>query len=302
LEVAISNQQSAIDNRQAAIQSAIGNAIVIRQLSIRKSAICNLQSPMIDSHCHLADEAFEADLDDVVARAKEAGLTAALVILAAGDEAEAARAEKVRAAWPAVRFATGVHPHNAGPFAGRPNDAAAAVVAHARPFAACAVGEIGLDYHYDYAPREVQREVFSAQLAIAKHLGRPVIIHTREATDDTFEILRAADDVRGVFHCFTGDAVMARRALDIGFHVSFSGIVTFPRAESIREAAKLVPDDRLLAETDSPYLAPAPYRGKRNEPAYVARVVEALAAARGATAAHVAERTRLNFDGLFGAC
>jgi TatD DNase family protein len=257
---------------------------------------------MIDSHCHLADEGFENDLDAVVARAKEAGLTGALVILAAGDEAEAARARKVREAWGVVRFATGVHPHNAGPFAGRAADAAAAVVAHATSFAACAVGEIGLDYHYDYAPRDVQREVFAAQLAMAKHLERPVIIHTREATDDTFEILTQASGVRGVFHCFTGDAAMARRALDIGFHVSFSGIVTFPKAGSIRDAAKLVPDDRLLAETDSPYLAPAPFRGKRNEPAYVARVVEALAAVRGATAAHVAERTSLNFAGLFGAC
>jgi len=257
---------------------------------------------MIDSHCHLADEAFESDLEGVVARAKEAGLTGALVILAAGDQAEAARAHKVREAWGAVRFATGVHPHTAGVFAERPIDAARAVVEHAKPFGACAVGEIGLDYHYDYAPRGVQQEVFAAQLATAKHLGQPVIIHTREATDDTFEILARAGGVRGVFHCFTGDAAMARRALDIGFHVSFSGIVTFPKAGAIREAAMLVPDDRLLVETDSPYLAPVPFRGKRNEPAHVARVVEALAALRGAIPARLAERTSLNFDGLFGPC
>jgi TatD DNase family protein len=257
---------------------------------------------VVDSHCHLADDAFEADLDAVVARAKDAGLTGALVILAAGDEAEAARARKVQAAWNAIRFATGVHPHSAGTFAGRPNEAAAATVEHGKAFTTCAVGEIGLDYHYDFAPRDLQREVFSAQLAIAKHLGRPVIIHTREATDDTFDILARAGGVRGVFHCFTGDAAMARRALDIGFHVSFSGIVTFPKAESIREAAKLVPDDRLLVETDSPYLAPAPFRGKRNEPAHVARVVEAVAAVRGAAPAQVAERTSLNFDALFGPC
>ena len=261
-----------------------------------------LPDHMIDSHCHLADEAFESDLDAVVARAKASGLTGALVILAAGDEAEAARGRKVRDAWDAVRFATGVHPHNAGGFAGRTADAAAAVVEHGEPFAACAVGEIGLDYHYDFAPRDVQRDVFAAQLAIAKQLGRPVVIHTREATDDTFEILARAGGVRGVFHCFTGDAAMARRALDIGFHVSFSGIMTFPKADDIREAAKLVPDDRLLVETDSPYLAPVPFRGKRNEPAHVARVVDALAAVRGATPAQVAERTSLNFDGLFGPC
>jgi TatD DNase family protein len=257
---------------------------------------------MIDSHCHLADEAFESDLDATVERAKEAGLTAALVILAAGDEAEAARARKVREAWDGVRFATGVHPHSAGAFAGRPGEAAVTAAEHVEAFGACGVGEIGLDYHYDFAPRDVQRDVFAAQLSLAKRLGRPVIIHTREATDDTFEILARAGGVRGVFHCFTGDAAMARRALDIGFYVSFSGIVTFPRAESIREAAKLVPDDRLLVETDSPYLAPTPWRGKRNEPAHVARVVEAVAGVRGATPAQVAERTSLNFDGLFGPC
>jgi len=201
-----------------------------------------------------------------------------------------------------VRFATGVHPHSAGNFAGRPNEAAATAADHGTAFGACAVGEIGLDYHYDLAPRDVQREVFSAQLAIAKHLGRPVIIHTREATDDTFDILARAGGVRGVFHCFTGDAAMARRALDIGFHVSFSGIVTFPRAEAIREAARLVPDDRILVETDSPYLAPVPFRGKRNEPAHVARVVDAVAAVRGSDPARLAERTSLNFDALFGSC
>jgi TatD DNase family protein len=257
---------------------------------------------MIDSHCHLADDGFEHDLEATVARAQAAGLSAALVILSAGDEAEAARARKVRQAWDAVRFATGVHPHNAGAFTGRVADSAAVSGAHASAFDACAIGEIGLDYHYDFAPRDLQREVFAAQLALAKQLDRPVIIHTREATDDTFEILAAAGGVRGVFHCFTGDAAMARRALDIGFYLSFSGIVTFPRAESIREAARVVPPDRLLAETDSPYLAPVPFRGKRNEPARVANVVEALAAIRGELPAEVAERTSRNFSGLFGPC
>jgi TatD DNase family protein len=257
---------------------------------------------MIDSHCHLADEAFANDLDAVVTRAREAGLTAALVILSAGDEAEAARARKVREAWPAVRFAAGVHPHSAGAFAGGPGDAATTTASHVTAFGACAVGEIGLDYHYDFAARDVQREVFAAQLALAQQLGRPVIIHTREATDDTFDILAQAGALRGVFHCFTGDAAMARRALDIGFFLSFSGILTFPKAESIREAARLVPDDRLLVETDSPYLAPVPFRGQRNEPAHVTRVVDALAALRGGTPSAMAERTSLNFTGLFGPC
>src|SRR5215207_10002427 len=144
---------------------------------------------MIDSHCHLADEAFEPDLDAAIARAREAGVTGALCILAAGEEPEAARARGVRARWSAVRFATGVHPHAAGTFAGRIADAAETTRAHALAFDACGIGEIGLDYYYDYAPRDVQQQVFAGQLALAQELGRPVIVHTREATDDTFAIL-----------------------------------------------------------------------------------------------------------------
>ena len=257
---------------------------------------------MIDSHCHLADEAFESDLNGTVARAQEAGVTGALVILSAGDEAEAARARKVRDAWEAVRFAAGVHPHNAGHFAAAAPSSGGVTRAQLTAFDACGIGEIGLDYHYDFAPRGVQREIFAAQLSLAKQVDRPVIIHTREATDDTFDILAQAGGIRGVFHCFTGDAAMARRALDAGFYLSFSGILTFPRAESIREAARLVPGDRLLVETDSPYLAPVPFRGRRNEPAHVVKVVEALAVIRGEAPGEVAERTSRNFTGLFGPC
>lgn len=257
---------------------------------------------MIDSHCHLADEAFEADLDGAIARAREAGLSSALCILAAGDEPEAARAAGVRERWPAVRFATGVHPHAAGTFATRPQASADVTRAHAAAFAACGIGEIGLDYHYDFAPRDVQQQVFAAQLALARELDRPVIIHTREATDDTFAILRESGGVRGVFHCFTGDAAMARRALEIGFYLSFAGIVTFPRADELREAARTVPADRLLVETDSPYLAPVPFRGKRNEPAYVVRVAQSLAETRGEDPAVLAKQTSDNFVALFGPC
>ena len=257
---------------------------------------------MIDSHCHLADEAFEADLPEVIARAREAGLEFALCILSAGDEAEAARARRVRDQWPAVRFATGVHPHNAATFAGRIDDAAATTTATAAAFDGCAIGEIGLDYHYDFSPRDVQQEVFAAQLALAVSQGRPVIIHTREATDDTFALIRDAGEgrVSGVFHCFTGDVAMARRALDIGFYLSFAGIVTFPKAQELREAARLVPDDRLLVETDSPYLAPVPHRGKRNEPAFVPRVVEVLADTRGQPRERLAAAITANFTRLFG--
>jgi TatD DNase family protein len=200
-----------------------------------------------------------------------------------------------------IRFATGIHPHQAGEWAGRVEEASAAV---RRALASCggvAVGEIGLDYHYDFSPRDVQQAVFAAQVRLARELGLPVIIHTREATPDTFRVLRdvGAGQVRGVFHCFTGDSAMAAEAVALGFHVSFAGIVTFPRATSLREAAAAVPADRLLAETDAPYLAPVPWRGRRNEPAFVTRVYETLAEVRGEPAT-VRAQIGANFEALFG--
>ena len=257
---------------------------------------------MFDSHCHLADEAFEEDLDAVVARAREAGLGGALCILDATNPAEAARAGRVAAAWPAVRFAVGVHPHQAGEFAACPADVEPRLrSAFAARAGACAVGEIGLDYHYDFAPRDVQLEVFRRQVRVARELGRPIVIHTREADEDTFAVLEAegAPPPGGVFHCFTGDAATARRAVDLGFHVSFSGIATFKRADAVRGAAAAVPWDRLLVETDAPYLAPVPHRGRRNEPAWVTRVIEAVADVRGATPGEVRARTSTAFEALF---
>jgi len=241
---------------------------------------------MIDSHCHLADEQFAADLDAVIARARAAGVDGALCILDALNEEEGVRADRVAAAWPDVAFAVGVHPHQAAAVedAAGGNDGVAAFVRRtlAARDRACAIGEIGLDYHYDFAPRETQIEVFRRQIALARELRRPIVVHTREADDDTVDALRAEarGDVQGVFHCFTGDAAFARRALDLGFHVSFSGIVTFRNAAAIREAAAIVPSDRLLAETDSPYLSPVPYRGRRNEPARIEVFRRQIALAR----------------------
>ncbi len=260
---------------------------------------------MIDSHCHIAGEEFAGDLPAVVARAQAAGVTAALCVLAAGDEAESARAADVAAAWPAVRFATGIHPHQAGEFAGRIAEALAIVGRSLDRHGACAVGEIGLDYHYDFSPRAVQQDIFRAQLGVAIERDLPVIIHTREATEDTFRVLEetGAGRLRGVFHCFTGDEAMARRAATLDFHVSFAGILTFPRAEDIRAAAAVVPPGRLLVETDAPYLAPVPHRGKRNEPAFVAEVVARLAALRGQPPGELGAQVRRNFDLLFaGPC
>jgi TatD DNase family protein len=257
---------------------------------------------VIDSHCHLAGPEFAGDLDGVIARAKDAHLTHALVILAADDPPEITQASHVSSRWDAVRFAIGVHPHAAGKFAAKPADAAAAVDAEiAKQPLTRGLGEIGLDYHYDFAPRDVQQQVFREQIRLAKRRRLPIIIHTREADDDTFRVLdeEGASEIGGVFHCFTGDRAMARRVLDIGFHISLAGIVTFPKAFELKEVAKMVPIDRLLIETDSPFLAPVPYRGNRNEPAYVVRVAETAAELRGTDAEAIGEAARSNFKRLF---
>jgi TatD DNase family protein len=256
---------------------------------------------MIDSHCHLADDTFAGDLPDVVARARDAGLERALVILEAGNDGEAARAGRLDQLWPEVRVAIGVHPHQAHQFSSNPQGAAELVRAQfLRMPAARAIGEIGLDYHYDYSPRDVQQEVFRAQLQVARDLQRPVVIHTREADSDTLAILReAGSSVAGVLHCFTGTTALATAGLALGLHVSFAGILTFPKAAPLRETARHVPLDRVLVETDSPFLAPVPYRGKRNEPAYVARVLATLADVHGVDALELARSTTANFHSLF---
>jgi len=257
---------------------------------------------MLDSHCHIAGPEFTDDLDAVVGRAREAGLAHALVILAADDEPELAQAAAVSARWPEVRFSIGVHPHAAGKFADDPARAARDVdAAIAQQPLTRALGEIGLDYHYDFSPRDVQQLVFRAQIGLARERRLPIVIHTREAEDDTFGILaeERAGEIGGVFHCFTGDREMAKRALDAGFHISLAGIVTFPRALELREVARMVPEDRLLIETDSPFLAPVPFRGKRNEPAHVVRVAEVVAELRGTTGEAVGAAALATFRRLF---
>ena len=256
----------------------------------------------IDSHCHLAGPEFVEDLDAVIERAQAAGVRRAFVILAADDEPELKQGGELAARWGDVRFSIGVHPHAAGKCAADPAGAVLAVdQAIERQPLTRGLGEIGLDYHYDFAPRDVQQAVFREQIRLARRRRLPIVIHTREAEDDTFRILseESAGEVGGVFHCFTGDRDMVRRALDAGFHVSLAGIVTFPRAAELHEVAKAVPLDRLLIETDSPFLAPVPHRGTRNEPANVVRVAEAIAVLRGSTAEVVGRAAADNFDRLF---
>ena len=258
---------------------------------------------LVDSHCHLADEKFAADLDRVVERARSAGLTGALCIISADEAEEVARAAVVRAAWPAVRFAAAIHPHRSGGFSGRIDEAAATTRAAVDEIGAVAVGEIGLDYHYDFSPRDVQRDVFVAQLGVALERDLPVVIHTREATDDTLDVLRTEGRgaIRGVMHCFSGTMDEARRALDVGFYISLAGILTFPKASTLREVAAFVPEDRILVETDAPFLAPVPHRGKRNEPAWAADTLRALAACRGSEVETMGAAVARNFETLFGA-
>jgi TatD DNase family protein len=258
---------------------------------------------MIDSHCHLAGGEFAADLDAVVARARQAGVARCLVVLAADEDAEFDQAGVVSRAWPEVRFAIGVHPHNAHKFADSP-EAAVGLTSNRLMMtpAACAVGEIGLDYHYDFSPRDVQQAVFRAQLRLARSRGLPVVIHTRDAEDDTLRIIaeESGGDLRGVFHCFSGDSAAAQRALATGFLISIPGIATFPNADTLRVAAGCVPLHRLLIETDSPYLAPVPHRGRRNEPAFVIETFKLLAALREMTHEQFGQQLIDNFDQLFG--
>jgi TatD DNase family protein len=258
---------------------------------------------MIDSHCHLADDAFTRDLPEVVTRAQAAGLTHALCIVAAENPTEGERAGALLRLWPALRFGIGLHPHQAGLFSGRQADlipmirGVIASIPETR-----ALGEIGLDYHYDYAPKHIQQEVFRLQMRLARELDLPIIIHTREAEDDTLAILRdeaAGREVRGVMHCFTGTLSLAEQALELGLHISFAGIITFPKGDNVREVAARVPADRLLCETDSPYLAPTPHRGKRNEPGWVVRVAEDLAALRSVSVDELRSQTSANFAALF---
>ena len=252
---------------------------------------------MIDSHCHIDMPQFDADRNEVVARAREAGLAEMLVIGGVDEGSSHRRALEVAASFDLPATA-GVHPHEA-----RIADEAAydELLSLAREGRIVAVGEVGLDFHYDHSPRPAQREAFRRQIRLAREVGLPLVVHTREADQETADILEeeGASEVGGVIHCFTGGLELARRALGLGFLISFSGIVAFPRAELIQELAREVPDDRLLVETDAPFLAPPPHRGRRNEPAFVVDVARQVAALRGTTVEAVGGIAEQNYRRLF---
>lgn len=242
---------------------------------------------MIDSHCHLDDPAFDADREQVIKRALEAGVTAMLTIDAPLDFLDR---------YSCALGTVGVHPHEA-------SKATADTIPHLREAVKhpkiVGIGEIGLDYHYDFSPRDVQRRVFLEHLEAAAELKLPVILHTREAWDDTLAILRDHWRGAGIMHCFSGGPAEAEQCLELGFYLAFGGVVTFPKATNVQEAARMTPLSRLLVETDAPYLAPVPHRGKRNEPAYVVRTAARIAELRGVTLAEIDAATTANFRRLF---
>ncbi|MFN0170283.1 MAG: TatD family hydrolase [Bryobacteraceae bacterium] len=249
---------------------------------------------VVDSHCHLDDARFNEDRSQVIERAWAEGLEWILAIGTGKGPPDLEAGVRLADSDPRIWATAGIHPHDAAKAAEASFEKVRDLCRHPK---VVAVGEIGLDYHYDFSPRETQRDVFRAQLRIAAEAGKPVVIHTREAWADTIELLRETP-AQGIFHCFSGGPGEAEEVLDLGFHISFAGVVTFPKAESLREAARLVPLDRLLVETDAPYLAPVPYRGKRNEPAFVTATLRRVADVRGIPAGALAEATASNFERL----
>jgi TatD DNase family protein len=266
----------------------------------------------IDSHAHLEGPRYDGDRDDVLARAKRDGIDGYLAI-GNGDGPSTADcglrlAEQYdgKAGYPRIWASVGVHPHEAH----LANEAAdAQMLLWARDPKVIAWGEIGLDYYYDHSPREVQKTVFVRQMELARAAKLPIIIHCRpsdnseNAWDDWFALTAEhwmSSGLGGILHCFTGTVEQARRGLDMGFMISFAGNTTFPKAQTIRDAAMMVPLDRMLIETDSPYLAPIPYRGKRNEPAFVKEVARQIGELRGLSAEDVGEQTARNFCEFFG--
>ena len=248
---------------------------------------------LIDSHAHLDDRAFDKDRAAVIARAFSEGIGIVTIGSGLRSSREGVRlAERHRRIWATV----GVHPHDAK----RVDGGVLGELAELAKHEAVAIGEIGLDYYRDLSPRDAQRRAFREQLDLARRVGLPICLHNRESTGDLVAILReVSDQHRGVVHSFLGDAELAREFLDLGLHLGIGGPVTYPKNGAVREAVKTVPLDRLLVETDCPYLTPVPYRGRRNEPSYVAHVAEEIAALKGIDVEDVAVRTTENAVRLF---
>jgi TatD DNase family protein len=253
----------------------------------------------VDSHCHLDGKAFDADREETIARARQAGVHTMLAIGTGEGPPDLEAAIRLADEHPGFHATVGVHPHDAAKYTPECSARLAGLLRHPR---VVALGEIGLDYHYNFSPPDEQRMVFREQLEIARDARVPIVIHTREAWPDTLSLLEehwAPTGLGGIMHCFTSGPEEARRCVELGFHIAFGGVLTYPKAEEVRAAAAVVPAERLLLETDAPYLAPVPKRGKRNEPAYLVETARRLAAVRGVTLEEMAALTTRNFQRLF---
>ena len=249
---------------------------------------------LIDTHCHLEMDDFNPDREEVIKRAKDSGIEAIITI---GSDLEGnIGGLKLSEKYDFIYSSVGFHPHDAKDFT---EDIFDQIKAWAEKEKVIAIGEIGLDYHYDNSPREIQKHVFKRQLQYAKEINLPVIIHSREAKKDTLDIIRESGVNKGVLHCFSGDMEMAEKAMAMGFYISIAGPVTFKNARRLRDIAKAIPDDYLLIETDAPYLTPEPFRGRRNEPSYIVHTAMAIAELRGITLEDMARITTINAKRLF---
>jgi TatD DNase family protein len=251
----------------------------------------------IDSHCHLDSDQFDQDREAVIERAMAAGIHHLVAIGTGNGPPDLEAGIRLADRYEAFYATVGVHPHDAAKATDEVFKNLSSLARHPKVIA---IGEIGLDYHYDFSPREVQHSVFRKQLQLAAEAKKPIVIHTREAWDDTISVIREYWNpaVGGIMHCFSGNPAQAQQALDLGFYLSFGGIVTFPKALEIQESARMTPQDRILIETDAPYLAPVPKRGKRNEPAFMLETARKLAQLRGVTEIEIAETTTRNFHRL----
>jgi TatD DNase family protein len=250
---------------------------------------------LADSHCHLDHEQFDADREAVIERAIAAGVERMVAIGTGDGPPHLETGIRLADRYPAIYATVGVHPHDASKSEPETFQQLAELLRHPK---VVALGEIGLDYHYDFSPRETQRDVFVEQMRVASDAGKPIVIHTREAWEDTLALIEQHWSPRGlpgIMHCFSGGPAEAARCVELGFYLSFGGIVTFPKALELQEAARSAPSDRILVETDAPYLAPVPRRGKRNEPAYVVETARKLAELRGETLESIAATTTANF-------
>jgi TatD DNase family protein len=250
---------------------------------------------LVDSHCHLDFPDFAAEREAIIARARSAGVGTMLTICTRLDEFDGVRA--IAEAHDGIWCSVGVHPHEAKDHA---TLAAHDLIALAEHPKVVGIGETGLDFHYDLSPRDIQERVFRAHIAASHETGLPLVIHARQADDEMARILWEEKAPPGVMHCFSSGRALAEAALGLGFYISLSGIVTFRNAEELRAIVRDLPLDRLLVETDAPYLAPVPHRGKRNEPAFVVATAAAVAALKGLEPQHLAEITSANFFRLFG--